>query len=121
MAKLGNYNGSVELMAGITQKGGGDFALVDANAIQTREDGTRLDAELETLQRNIGEKADSGHNHDNLYCTEDDVDEAIRRNQSDVGQFDGIEDEVDYVLENNNYEHNPEEMAEKVMSCILSI
>ena len=51
----------------------------------------------------------------------DDVDEAIRRNQSDVGQFDGIEDEVDYVLENNNYEHNPEEMAEKVMSCILSI
>lgn len=77
MAKLGNYNGSVELMAGITQKGGGDFALMDANAVQTREDGTRLDVELETLQRNIDEKADSGHNHDNLYCTEDDVDEAI--------------------------------------------
>ena len=51
----------------------------------------------------------------------DDVDEAIRRNQSDVGQYDGVEDEVDYVLENNNYKYSPEEMAEKVMSCILSI
>ena len=51
----------------------------------------------------------------------DDVEEAIRRNQSDVGQYDGVEDEVDYVLENNNYEYSPEEMAEKVMSCILSI
>lgn len=49
MAKLENYNGSVELMAGITQKGGGDFAMVDAGAVQTREDGTRLDAELATI------------------------------------------------------------------------
>lgn len=49
MAKLENYNGSVELMAGITQKGGGDFALVEANAVQTKEDGTRLDAALEEL------------------------------------------------------------------------
>lgn len=50
MAKLENYKGSVELIAGITQKGGGDFALVEANAVQTREDGTRLDAELQLLQ-----------------------------------------------------------------------
>lgn len=57
MAKLTNYNGSVSLMAGITQKGGGDFALVEANAIQTREDGTRLDAELETLQNLVGDTA----------------------------------------------------------------
>ena len=49
----------------------------------------------------------------------DDVDEAIRRNQSDVGQYDGVEDEVDYVLENNNYGYSPEEMTEKVMSCIV--
>ena len=48
----------------------------------------------------------------------DDVDEAIRRNQSDVGQYDGVEDEVDYVLENNNYKYSPEEMAEKVINCI---
>lgn len=50
MAKLDNYNGSVQLIAGITQKGGGDFALIDANAIQTREDDTRLDAELTELR-----------------------------------------------------------------------
>lgn len=57
MAKLENYNGSVELMAGITQKGGGDFALVEANAIQTREDGTRLDTELQSLQDLVGDTA----------------------------------------------------------------
>ena len=50
MPKLTNYNGSVALMAGITQKGGGDFAMVEANAVQTREDGTRLDTELQSLQ-----------------------------------------------------------------------
>jgi hypothetical protein len=36
-------------MAGITQKGGGDFAMVEAGAVQTREDGTRLDAELAAI------------------------------------------------------------------------
>lgn len=77
MAKLKNYNGSVSLMAGITQKGGGDFAMVEANAVQTREDGTRLDAELEALQNNIGTKADSDHNHDDVYYTEAEVDEKI--------------------------------------------
>lgn len=54
MGKLTNYNGSVSLMAGITQKGGGDFAMVEANAVQTREDGTRLDVELENLQTLVG-------------------------------------------------------------------
>lgn len=49
MAKLINYNGTVELMAGIAQKGGGDFALIEANAVQTKEDGTRLDTELSTI------------------------------------------------------------------------
>ena len=34
----------------------------------------------------------------------DDIDEAYRRNLSDVGQFDGVENEVDIVLENNNFE-----------------
>lgn len=77
MAKLENYTGSVSLMAGITQKGGGDFALAEANAIQTREDGTRLDAELEALQSDLSSKADSDHSHDDLYYTEAEVDEAI--------------------------------------------
>ena len=77
MAKLENYNGSVSLMAGITQKGGGDFALVEANAVQTGEDGTRLDAALEALQSDVNEKADSEHNHDDLYYTEAEVNEVI--------------------------------------------
>lgn len=48
----------------------------------------------------------------------DDVNESIRRNQCDVGQYDGIQDEVDFVLENNNYENTPEIMAEKIINCI---
>ena len=77
MAKLENYNGSVELMAGITQKGGGDFALVEAGAVQTREDGTRLDTELQSLQDLVSDKADTDHNHDDLYYTEEEIDEKI--------------------------------------------
>ena len=33
----------------------------------------------------------------------DDIEEAYRRNVSDVGQFDGIIDEVDYVIDNNKF------------------
>ena len=44
----------------------------------------------------------------------DNVDEAIRRNMSDVGQFDGIEDEVDYILTNNEFQFSVWEMAKKV-------
>ena len=57
MAKLENYNGSVQLMAGITQKGGGNFALIEANAIQTKEDGTRLDAELLSIFAQLAQLA----------------------------------------------------------------
>ena len=49
MSKLENYNGSVQLMAGITQKGGEDFALIEANAIQVDENGGRLDEAMEKL------------------------------------------------------------------------
>lgn len=38
----------------------------------------------------------------------DDIDEAIRRNLSDVGQFDGVEKEVDFVI---NGLQTPEEIA----------
>lgn len=44
----------------------------------------------------------------------DNIEEAKRRDASDVGQFDGCEDEVDYVLENPGYEIRPEFMAKKV-------
>ena len=59
MAKLSNYNGSVSLMAGITQKGGGDFALIEAGAVQTREDGTRLDTELSELKELMNNASDN--------------------------------------------------------------
>ena len=48
----------------------------------------------------------------------DDVDEAIRRNQSDVGQFDGIEDEVDFVLCNVHYQNTPEQMVEQILGLV---
>ena len=64
MAKLENYNGSVQLMAGIIQKGGGDFALIEANAIQTQEDGTRLDAELDKINDKLEELESGGANID---------------------------------------------------------
>lgn len=41
----------------------------------------------------------------------DEINEAIRRNQSDVGQYDGIEDEVDYVIENSEYIMSPFDVA----------
>ena len=52
MAKLENYKGGIQLIAGITQKGG-DFALVEAGAIQVDEDGKRLDAELTSIHDTI--------------------------------------------------------------------
>ena len=44
----------------------------------------------------------------------DNIEEAYRRNLSDVGVFDGIEDEVDFVIDNNGYEKSIAEMAEEV-------
>ena len=36
------YNGSVELISGLTQKNGGTFPLVNAPDVQVDDDGTRL-------------------------------------------------------------------------------
>lgn len=44
----------------------------------------------------------------------DDIEEAYRRSLSDVGQFDGIEDEVDYVINNDGYKKSIAEMAQEV-------
>lgn len=41
----------------------------------------------------------------------DDIEESYRRNLSDVGQFDGIKDEVDYVIPNKGYSWSPLNMA----------
>ena len=45
----------------------------------------------------------------------DDIEESYRRNLSDVGQFDGIEDEVDYVINNAEYKKNIEQMTYEVL------
>lgn len=47
----------------------------------------------------------------------DNIDEAYRRNLSDVGQFDGLEDEVDYVIDNSSFHMN----VDKVMQCVNKI
>lgn len=51
----------------------------------------------------------------------DNIEEAYRRNLSDVGMFDGIEDEVDFVIENPGYSITPEFMAKKVFFMYQSI
>lgn len=48
----------------------------------------------------------------------DNIEEAYRRSLSDVGQFDGIVDEVDFVINNPNYNFNIEEMTQKVLNKI---
>lgn len=44
----------------------------------------------------------------------DDIDEACRRSLSDVGQFDGIEDEVDCVICNDEYKLSVSKIAEYI-------
>jgi len=48
----------------------------------------------------------------------DSIEEAYRRSLSDVGQFDGIEDEVDYVINNDGYRKSIEEMSKEVKGII---
>lgn len=48
----------------------------------------------------------------------DDIEEAYRRSLSDVGQFDGIEDEVNYVINNEGYKKSIEEMSREVIKEI---
>jgi guanylate kinase len=49
----------------------------------------------------------------------DDIEESYRRNVSDVGMFDGIEDEADYVICNYGYKKSIKEMSEEIMQCII--
>lgn len=45
---------------------------------------------------------------------EDQIEESYRRSLSDIGMFDGIEDEVDLVLNNSEYRMSVETLAEQV-------
>lgn len=44
----------------------------------------------------------------------DDIDEACRRSLSDRGQFDGVEDEVNFVINNDGYEKSIAKIAQEV-------
>lgn len=48
----------------------------------------------------------------------DDIEEAYRRNLSEVGQFDGIENEVDYVIENCEYKLSEVMVFDKVVNML---
>lgn len=48
----------------------------------------------------------------------DDIDEAIERDRVDTSQYDGIEKQVNYVLNNANYLSDPENMAYWISECI---
>ena len=48
----------------------------------------------------------------------DNIEEAYRRSLSDVGQFDGIEDEVSYIINNPNYKKSIEDMTDEVIKHI---
>lgn len=45
---------------------------------------------------------------------EDDIEEAYRRNVSDVGMFDGVETEVDFTIDNTRYEKTPSDVADYI-------
>lgn len=46
----------------------------------------------------------------------DNIEEAYRRSLSDVGMFDGIEDEVDYIINNAGYEKCIETMTREILT-----
>ena len=48
----------------------------------------------------------------------DEIEECYRRSLSDVGQFDGISDEVDFVINNDGYIKSPDEIANIIVEAI---
>lgn len=68
---LSNYNGSVTLISGIRQANNGTFPLLEANAVQVDEDGTRLDEKMEELERDKVDKIDGKGLSTNDYTTEE--------------------------------------------------
>ena len=57
----------------------------------------------------------------NLIRRGDNVDEAYRRNLSDVGQFDGVVEEVNYVIDNTEYHMNVEQVVHVFEEVIKDI
>lgn len=55
MAKLPNYNGSIDLISGLRPKNSGTFPLMEAHDVLVASDGTRLDAKLTEIISLVGE------------------------------------------------------------------
>lgn len=55
MAKLPNYNGSIDLISGLRPKNNGTFPLMEAHDVLVASDGTRLDAKLTEIISLVGE------------------------------------------------------------------
>lgn len=51
----------------------------------------------------------------------DNIEEAYRRSLSDIGQFDGVEDEVDHVVINNSYLKSVEEISKEIIANVSNI
>lgn len=48
----------------------------------------------------------------------DNIEEAYRRSLSDVGQFDGVSNEVDYIIDNSQYRYSEKEMLNILLDII---
>lgn len=48
----------------------------------------------------------------------DDIEESYRRNLSDLGMFDGVKDEVDYVITNKGYVKTPKDTADEIVKIL---
>lgn len=57
---MAKYNGSVELISGITQANGQDFPLMESHAIQVDDTGTRLDEALQSIKKENAVPMDQG-------------------------------------------------------------
>lgn len=49
-----------------------------------------------------------------LITTREDIDESLRRNISDCGMFDGVECEVDYIIDNKEYKKPLNELSDEI-------
>ena len=54
---MAEYNGSIELISGITQKGGGTFPLASAKDIQVDDEGKRLNTKLAEIDDELKNSA----------------------------------------------------------------
>ena len=46
----------------------------------------------------------------------DDIDRSYQRSLSDIGEFTGVADEVDFIIDNPGYKHTVEELTEQILS-----